>query len=141
MYLNVINYIVHVEHHVGCTVFVIDLQQAEVTNRVSDFFFWWPTPTNSMPPKTALDKMTNTTFPRVKRTSIVTVLILNSLSAVASSTSCFPSFSIMLQLISTRHFDEIKQDEMKTLRKKKTSGTPPKKNPPKTTTPPPPKKK
>lgn len=39
MYLNVINYIVHVEHHVGCTVFVIDLQQAEVTNRVSDFYF------------------------------------------------------------------------------------------------------
>lgn len=41
MYLNVINYIVHVEHHVGCTVFVIDLQQAEVTNRVSDFFFFF----------------------------------------------------------------------------------------------------
>lgn len=85
-----------------------------------------------MPPKTALDKMTNTTFPRVKRTSIVTVLILNSLSAMASSTSCFPSFSIMLQLISTRHFDEIKQDEMKTLRKKKNlqkpQHPPPKKN-------------
>lgn len=80
-----------------------------------------------MPPKTALDKMTNTTFPRVKRTSIVTVLILNSLSAMASSTSCFPSFSIMLQLISTRHFGEIKQDEMKTLRKKKTR--PPQKTP------------
>lgn len=41
MYLNVINYIVHVEYHVGCTVFVIDLQQAEVTNRVSDFFFFF----------------------------------------------------------------------------------------------------
>lgn len=40
MYLNVINYIVHVEHNVRCTVFVIDLQQAEVTNRVSDFFFF-----------------------------------------------------------------------------------------------------
>lgn len=93
-----------------------------------------------MPPKTALDKMTNTTFPRVKRTSIVTVLILNSLSAMASSTSCFPSFSIMLQLISTRHFDEIKQDEMKTLRKKKPRGPPLKKKPQKPQHPPPQKK-
>lgn len=44
MNLNVINYIVHEEQNVGRTVFVTvlkpTLQQAEVTNRVSDFSFF-----------------------------------------------------------------------------------------------------
>lgn len=87
MNLNVINYIVHCRTECsGRTVFVIvlqpTLQQAEVTNRVSD----WPKPTNSKPPKTVLDEMTNTTFPRFNCSSAdIKFIICNGVKYILCS--------------------------------------------------------